>query len=183
MRGQVILVDTEDREQGAAEKMLAHEQGLLHRAFSVLLYREREGAIEFLLQQRHANKYHTGGLWTNTCCSHPQPGETTAAAAEARLREETGIKTALLPIGQFRYFASFANGLIEHELDHVFIGCWDEMPTAYDPEEIDAMAWITFKSLRQALADFPERYTPWLVKVLELTEAHLKATPPLPQDE
>ena len=170
MRSQVVLVNVEDEVIGEAEKLAAHEQGLLHRAFSVQLYRHREGQIELLLQQRNANKYHTGGLWTNTCCSHPQPGEDTASAAQSRLKEETGIETALTPIGQFRYCAHFANGLIEHELDHVFLGEWQDLPAAFDRDEISAMKWMRFKALEKSLDDEPYLYTPWLAKVLGLAK-------------
>lgn len=167
----VVLVTPQDEVIGEEEKLVAHQKGLLHRAFSVLLYREPEGQIEVLLQQRHANKYHTGGLWTNTCCSHPHPDEDTAIAARRRLMEETGIDTPLTPVGQFRYYASFANGLIEHELDHVFIGEWDTLPTAFDPEEIEAMKWVSLTSLQKDLEDYPYRYTPWLSQVIKLLDS------------
>ena len=119
MQEQVILVDQQDREIGVAEKLEAHRKGKLHRAFSVFLFNAKD---EMLLQQRAAEKYHSGGLWTNTCCSHPRPGEPTEAAARRRLREEMGISCNLNKAFDFIYRAEFDNGLIEHELDHVFIG-------------------------------------------------------------
>ncbi len=171
----VILVTSHDEVIGQEGKLAAHQQGLLHRAFSVLLHREHAGQTQVLLQQRHASKYHTGGLWTNTCCSHPRPDEDTAIAARRRLMEETGIDTSLTAIGQFRYYASFGNGLIEHELDHVFIGQWDEQPTAFDPEEIEIMKWVSLRSLHKDLDDHPYRYTPWLSQVLKIALPHFKA--------
>lgn len=173
----VILVTPDDEVIGHEGKLAVHRQGLLHRAFSVLLYRERAGQIEALLQQRHARKYHTGGLWTNTCCSHPHLDEDTAIAARRRLMEETGIDTPLNAIGQFRYYASFVNGLIEHELDHVFIGQWDELPTTFDPEEIEVMKWVSLTSLQKDLEDHPYRYTPWLSQVLKLSLPYFQIEP------
>ena len=117
---QVQLVDLFDRPCGSAEKLAAHRQPLLHRAFSVFLYHEDA----LLLQQRAWQKYHCGGLWANTCCSHPQPGEALPAAAHRRLREELAIDCPLTEIGSFVYYHPFANGLYEYEYDHIFVGSW-----------------------------------------------------------
>src|SRR5689334_15327319 len=119
---QVILVDENDNPIGSAEKLAAHEQGgQRHRAFSVFIFRKRD-ELEVLLQQRASHKYHCPDLWTNTCCSHPQPGETITQAGERRLQEEMGIATPLTWVGKFHYIAHFDNGLSENEIDHVLVG-------------------------------------------------------------
>src|SRR5215203_6397334 len=118
----VILVNEKDEEIGTMEKMEAHRKALLHRAFSVFIF---NGRGEMLLQRRALKKYHSGGLWTNACCSHPRPGEVTADAAARRLREELGFVTTLNPAFQFVYRATFDNGLTEYEFDHVFLGKYD----------------------------------------------------------
>jgi isopentenyl-diphosphate delta-isomerase len=118
---QVILVNEQDQPVGACEKMSAHEQGLLHRAFSVFIFNSRG---RLLLQQRSKGKYHSGGLWTNTCCSHPRPGETTEDAAYRRLQEEMGFQTELFHAFTFTYRAELDKELVEHEIDHVFTGIY-----------------------------------------------------------
>ncbi len=128
----VILVDSADNAPGTMEKMEAHRQGALHRAFSIFLFNSRG---QLLLQQRAMEKYHSGGLWTNTCCGHPRPGEETLEAGKRRLIEETGIATELDALFSFVYRHEFANGLAEYEYDHVLIGFSDEAPQP-DPEEI-----------------------------------------------
>src|SRR5437868_2002286 len=116
---EVILVNKRDEPTGSMEKLAAHQQGLLHRAFSIFIFNDNG---ELLLQQRAIDKYHSGGLWTNTCCSHPQPGEETIVAAQRRLKEEMGFTTSIKKVFDFVYKAEFGNGLIEHEFDHVFAG-------------------------------------------------------------
>src|SRR5258705_9255778 len=119
MKEEVILVNENDEQVGVMEKMEAHQKGLLHRAFSVFIFNEKG---QMLLQQRAATKYHSGGKWSNACCSHPRPGEELEAAAKRRLREELGIGTTLKKIFEFSYKVEFENGLTENELDHVFAG-------------------------------------------------------------
>src|ERR1700743_3243063 len=121
---QVVLVDESDKEIGVMEKMEAHEKALLHRAFSVFIF---DASGRMLLQRRALAKYHSGGLWTNACCSHPRPGETVQAAAERRLVEELGFSTPLCKAFEFIYRADFANGLTEYEFDHVFAGAFEGM--------------------------------------------------------
>ncbi|MBI2283517.1 MAG: isopentenyl-diphosphate Delta-isomerase [Bacteroidetes bacterium] len=154
---QVILVDKQDVLTGTMEKMEAHKKALLHRAFSVFIFNERE---EMLLQQRAFEKYHSGGLWTNSCCSHPRPGEDTQAAATRRLREEMGFETPLKKIFDFVYKADFANGLTEYEFDHVFVGHYDGniLP---DSKEVHDFAFMSMPDIEAALQKDPERFTAW----------------------
>ena len=119
---EVVLVDEQDKPVGVMEKMQAHREGKLHRAFSVFIFNDKG---EMLLQQRAFNKYHSAGLWTNACCSHPKPNETTETAAARRLNEELGFKTSLEKLFDFTYKASFENGLTEYEFDHVFSGIYN----------------------------------------------------------
>lgn len=158
----VILVDAEDREVGTATKMEAHERGELHRAFSVFGVNSRG---EILLQRRAFTKYHGGGLWSNSCCGHPRPGESTDDAARRRLREEMDVESPLERIFSFRYRAEMAGGLIEHEIDHVFVGRVDEDPRP-DPAEVEAWRWLHAAQIRSELRDRPEAYTPWFERAL-----------------
>ena len=167
----VILVNPADQVVGEMEKLAAHEQGLLHRAFSVFIFRDTDQGRELLLQQRANGKYHSGGLWTNTCCSHPQPGETTLAAGERRLMEEVGIRAQLSEVGSFIYKAAFDNGLSEHELDHVLIGEYDGALDLINPEEIQAIKWIKIDQLQQGLVDNPQNYTAWFAQALAIAVA------------
>lgn len=166
---QVILVDLNDTVQGVAEKMQAHREGLCHRAFSVFVYRYHT-EFEVLLQKRAKEKYHSGGLWTNTCCSHPRPDEETKGAAERRLFEEMGLKIPLHAIGQFHYIAHFDNQLMENEVDHVFVGEWVEQPLQPNPLEVEDFRWMTIPDLKKAIADQPTHFTPWLSQALQFVE-------------
>lgn len=170
----VILVDLDDRELGLAEKLAAHEQNLLHRAFSVFIFREKSGQLELLLQQRAFGKYHCPGLWTNTCCSHPRQGEDIIEAGKRRLQEEMGFSVELKRLGQFHYNAHFSNGLSENELDHVLLGF---VPADFDfevnPEEVHASRWITVELLELELKQQPERFTPWLSLALPMIKKAL----------
>ena len=154
----VILVDEEDVELGTMEKWQAHVEGRLHRAFSVFVFRP-DGAL--LLQRRAKTKYHTGGLWSNTCCSHPRPGEAIDAAAHRRLREEMGFDCPLSPVWAFVYRAAVGNGLLEHEYDHVFFGTADAAPSP-DANEVDDVRWMFLADLWVELQRAPASFTPWL---------------------
>ncbi|MHC5112268.1 MAG: isopentenyl-diphosphate Delta-isomerase [Planctomycetota bacterium] len=161
---EVILVDEEDRQIGVSEKLAAHRDGgRLHRAFSVFVF-NREGRL--LLQRRAATKYHFGGLWTNSCCGHPRPGETTAGAAARRMQEELGFTAAVQPLFTHAYQAKDASsGLTENEIDHVMRSEY-EGPVTPDPAEIDAFAW---RFPREILADVesnPAAYTPWFREIM-----------------
>ncbi len=163
MQEQVILVDRDDREVGTEEKLRAHVQAKLHRAFSVFII-GRDGA--FMLQQRARTKYHSGGLWSNTCCGHPRPGETTEQAARRRLREEMGFDCDLEPVAALQYRLSLACGLVEHEYDHVFLERYAGEP-APNPEEVEAWRWARPDSVLADRAARPHVYTGWFGPALD----------------
>lgn len=166
---QVILVNANDRRIGIAEKIVAHQYAMLHRAFSVLIFRRHGGKLQTLLQQRSKHKYYGGGLWTNACCSHPRPGEINLIkAARERLKEEMGITAKLEKKGVFHYVASFDNGLFENEIDHVFIGMYDGKPIQFNPKEVDDYQWVDIASLKDDLNISPQKYSPWLNQALTL---------------
>ncbi|MBV9989100.1 MAG: isopentenyl-diphosphate Delta-isomerase [Chitinophagaceae bacterium] len=154
---QVILVDEQDKVTGAMEKMEAHEKAALHRAFSVFIFNKRG---ELLMQQRAPGKYHSGGLWTNSCCSHPRPDEDTLEAASRRLKEEMGFETHLTKAFDFIYRAEFDNGLTEHEFDHVFTGLYDG-PVKPDPKEVCGYNWVSLGEIAADLEAHPASYTAW----------------------
>lgn len=167
-REQVIVVDASDVEVGAAPKLDAHVEGLLHRAFSIFLFNARG---EILLQRRADRKYHTPGLWTNTCCGHPRPGEVTAEAARRRLREEMGIDCELSPLFAFTYRAHLGSGLSEHEIDHVFVGRYDGSPRP-DPREASAWRWIDPLEAQREMEEDPAGFTPWFAPALQGLLSH-----------
>jgi len=163
---QVILVDKKDREIGIEEKLKAHQNGgKLHRCFSILVFNSKG---ELLLQQRASTKYHCGGLWTNTCCSHPSPGESTEKAAHRRLTEEMGFDTELKEIFSFIYKADFDNGLTENEFDHVFTGTYEGKVTP-NPEEVGDYKWVGIRELKRDVKKNPSKYTKWFKIILERT--------------
>ncbi len=153
----VILIDNSDHPIGVMSKMEAHRKGLLHRAFSVFIF-NNEGRL--MMQRRASGKYHSGGLWTNTVCSHPRPGEETIEAAERRLQEEMGFATELREIFHFIYKAELDRGLTEHELDHVFIGKFDGEPQL-NPKEADAYEYMYLSEIKEDIKKNPEKYTAW----------------------
>ena len=154
---QLILVDEQDNPIGTCEKMEAHRQGLLHRAFSVFIF-DAQGRM--LLQQRALSKYHSGGLWTNACCSHPFPKEDNLAAASRRLQEELGFTTSLRKVFDFYYKAEFDNGLTEHEFDHVFVGQY-EGALEVNPQEVMDYCFLSLDEIENQLTTRPDRYTEW----------------------
>jgi isopentenyl-diphosphate delta-isomerase len=157
MEQQVILVNEKDMETGVAGKMQAHQSGLLHRAFSIFVFNTKG---EMLLQQRALNKYHSGGLWTNACCSHPNPGEDVKLAALRRLKEEMGFETALEKVFDFVYKAEVENGLTEHEFDHVFTGEYDGM-IEFSREEVMDCCYKSMKEISGSLQNQPQQFTAW----------------------
>ncbi|MCK4800281.1 isopentenyl-diphosphate Delta-isomerase [Candidatus Parcubacteria bacterium] len=157
MSEEIILVDKNDQEIGTEEKMKVHQDGKLHRAFSIFVFNSRN---EMLLQKRAEAKYHCGGLWTNTCCSHPRKGESLEKATHRRLQEEMGFDCELKEIDSFIYKAEFDNGLTEHEYDHIFTGKFDGKPNL-NPEEADDYKWIDLNSLKKEIKKNPENFTVW----------------------
>lgn len=160
---EVILVDENDCPIGTMDKMEAHEKALLHRAISVFIVNSND---EWLLQQRTLDKYHSKGLWTNTCCSHPFPEETSAEAANRRLMEEMGMETRLKEIFSFKYIQKLENNLTEHEYDHVFVGVSDLLPQPH-PDEVMDFKYVSYESLKQDLKLHPEEYTAWFKLIFE----------------
>ena len=154
---QVILVDVNDTQIGVMEKMEAHQMGLLHRAFSVFIFNSKG---EMLLQQRAISKYHSGGLWTNACCSHPFPEEATIQAAQRRLKEELGFENPIEKVGDFVYKADFDNGLTEHEFDHIFAGEY-EGKINFNKAEVMDICYKDLQEISHSLQTHPQKYTPW----------------------
>ena len=154
----VTLVDRDDNVVGAEDKIRAHREGKLHRAFSVFVFDEGR---RLLIQRRATGKYHSGGLWSNTCCGHPRPGESADGAAERRLTEEMGFVCDLRPAFRTIYEMNVADSMIEHELNQVFIGWFNGSPSP-DTREVEACRWMDLAQLRDSIDASPERYTPWL---------------------
>jgi isopentenyl-diphosphate delta-isomerase len=153
----VILVDKNDNELGTMEKQEAHVKGLLHRAFSVFIFNDKN---ELLLQRRAVKKYHSGGLWTNTCCSHPRQNEKTEDAAKRRLLEEMGMRSTLKKQFDFVYKAKLDNNLYEHEFDHVFFGFTNDLPII-NPEEVEEYTYKTLEDIGNEMKTTPDKYTEW----------------------
>lgn len=166
----LVLVDDQDNPTGYMEKMEVHRKALLHRAFSVFLFNSNG---EMLLQRRAMKKYHSGGLWTNTCCSHPYPGETPAEAGRRRMQEELGFETAVRPVFSFIYKAALDNELTEHELDHVLIGEYDG-PVHPNEEEVGDYCYKSMDDLRSSLNTHPQLYTAWFQIAFPMLEAYLE---------
>ncbi|UJH92416.1 isopentenyl-diphosphate Delta-isomerase [Antarcticibacterium sp. 1MA-6-2] len=153
----VILVNEKDEQVGLMPKMEAHEKGLLHRAFSVFIFNNRN---ELMLQQRAYSKYHSPGLWTNTCCSHQREGESNIEAGKRRLEEEMGFSTDLQDTTSFIYKAPFDNGLTEHEFDHILVGKFNEEPKL-NPEEAADYKWLSLEEVKKDMKENPQIYTEW----------------------
>ena len=168
MQEKVILVNAQDKKMGEAEKIEAHKKGLLHRAFSIFIGRNEKEKTELLLQKRSRDKYHSGGLWTNTCCGHPRPDENIHDAAQRRLKEEMGFCVDLKEISCFHYSAYFKNGLIENEIDHIFVGLVNNQIVEFNSAEIEEINWMSWDDLEKDLVNYPERYSAWLPKALTL---------------
>jgi isopentenyl-diphosphate delta-isomerase len=163
MEENVILVDDNDNEIGLMAKTEAHKKALLHRAISVFIF---NSAGEWLLQRRAFNKYHSGGLWTNACCTHPLPNENNIDAANRRLKEEMGMHGSLKELFSFTYKETLDNELTEHELDHVFVGTTDLMPTI-NTDEVAEYKYISYDDLIRDIQKNPNNYTVWFKKIIE----------------
>jgi isopentenyl-diphosphate delta-isomerase len=153
----VILVSEADDQLGLMEKMEAHKKGVLHRAFSVFIFNK---SGQLLLQQRALGKYHSPGLWTNTCCSHQREGESNVEAGKRRLKEEMGFNCDLKEVFWFIYKADFDNGLTEHELDHVMVGYYNQDPVVNE-QEVASFKWMSLKDVKDDISGNPGRYTEW----------------------
>ncbi|MFA0086735.1 isopentenyl-diphosphate delta-isomerase [Vibrio sp. 10N.286.49.C2] len=171
----VVIVDRLGNQIGVEEKLNTHRLGLRHLAFSVMLYRKTANGFEYLLQKRALNKYHSAGLWTNTCCSHPRPEESIIAASTRRLVEEMGIDATLEleDIGHISYCAKFSNGLTENELDHVVIAHIDDVATKLNPDEASQCQWWSESQVDAHLANQRSDFTAWFPLVFEKIKRHL----------
>ncbi len=166
----VVLVDANDNDIGTMEKMEAHEKAVLHRAFSIFIFNTKG---EMLIHQRAFSKYHTPGLWTNACCSHPRLGETLQQATSRRLREEMGMEADIQKIFDFVYKADVGQGLIEHEFDHVFVGTTDVLPNI-NREEVETYSYIKMDDLRNDINMHPEKYTVWFKIAFDRVEEYFQ---------
>lgn len=162
----VVLVDAYDNEVGTMEKMEAHEKGILHRAFSVFVFNSND---ELLIHRRALEKYHSGGLWTNTCCSHPRPGEELSSAAHRRLVEEMGFDCELHHAFSFIYHAELDKGLAEHELDHVFVGVFNGEPNI-NKDEVCEWRYVGLTELSEEMQNHPEIFTEWFKIALPIVK-------------
>lgn len=165
----VILVDSNDQFLGVAEKIHAHQHGLLHRAFSIFIYNDKR---QVLLQQRSPEKYHCGGLWTNTCCSHSVLNEDILISANKRLKFEMNMASNLAFVDKFLYRADLGSGMTEHEIDHVFVGLYQGGDICPNPSEAISFRWVDIGSLRKEIITTPHMFTPWLGKALEVATRH-----------
>ncbi len=169
-KNKVIIVNSKDEWMGTMDKMEAHKTGTLHRAFSVFILNSKN---ELLLQKRAADKYHSGGLWSNTCCSHPYPGESTKSAATRRLKEELGFDAELDQIYTQEYSSAMDNGLIENEYDHIYLGYSDITDFNLNPVEVSEIMYISIDKLLQWMKDEPKSFTAWLHIVMPKFLQHI----------
>ncbi len=168
----VILVNEKDEQIGLMPKLEAHEKAVLHRAFSVFVFNDNN---ELMLQQRALSKYHSPGLWTNTCCSHQRDGESNLQAGKRRLQEEMGFVTELEEKTSFIYKAPFDNGLTEHELDHIMVGHYNDAPVI-NREEVESWKWMPLESVKLDIATNPEEYTAWFKIIFEKFYKYINIT-------
>jgi isopentenyl-diphosphate delta-isomerase len=173
MKEEVILINEANEVIGQMEKMEAHQKGLLHRAFSVFLFNEKG---EWLLQKRANTKYHSSGLWTNSCCGHPRPGEDIVSAAQRRLNEELGIQASLQVQFEFQYQTNFDNLLTENEWDYVLLGKTEATPLS-NPDEVDDWKWISPEAVQEQIQLNPEQFTYWFKHIVNHYLKQLIITP------
>lgn len=166
----VILVNEKDEQIGLMEKIEAHEKALLHRAFSVFVFNDKQ---ELMIQQRALSKYHSPGLWTNTCCSHQREGESNIEAGKRRLQEEMGFSTDLKDTISFIYKAPFDNGLTEHEFDHILVGNFEGNPDL-NPDEVAAWKWVSLEDLKVDMKKNPHIYTEWFKIIFDKYYSHIQ---------
>ena len=168
----VIIVDPNNKQLGVYDKIRAHQEGLLHRAFSIFIFNHKN---ETLLQKRALQKYHSGGLWGNTVCSHPKPDEDILKSIERRMIEEVGFSTNVSEVFSFIYKSEYENNMTEHEFDHVFVGSYDKNPNL-NPSEASDYRWVNIDYLKSDLLKSPEKYTSWLKIIFENEEYLEKIT-------
>lgn len=166
----VILVNDKDEQIGLMEKIEAHEKALLHRAFSVFVFNDKN---ELMIQQRALEKYHSPGLWTNTCCSHQREGESNIDAGKRRLQEEMGFSTDLKETISFIYRAPFDNGLTEHEYDYILVGTFNEEPNP-NPDEVADWQWMSLEAIEKDMEEHPEIYTEWFKIIFDKYYKHIQ---------
>jgi len=171
---EVILVDKFDQIMATAEKIHAHKQGLLHRAFSIFIV---NSSGEILMQKRASSKYHCAGLWTNSCCSHAQHNQDILHTASDRLEHEMGIKSYLSHAGSFVYKEKLENGLYEHELDHVFVGTNYTTVSKPNPNEVSEIKWMGIEEIKNSFKNVPNDFTPWLMPALNIAIKYLHSQP------
>lgn len=162
----IILVDSNDREIGLETKENVHSLGLLHRAYSIFIFRKREGVLEILLQQRAMDKYHSAGLWSNTCCSHPEQNLEMEEHAQNRLEYEMGLTASLTRCGKFHYCANLPNGLIENEIDHIFVSFKNIDNIEFNKEEVLQVRWVPVVKTIANAQENPKNYSVWFLKGL-----------------
>lgn len=167
----VILVNEVDKKIGLMPKQEAHEKALLHRAFSVFIFNDKK---ELMLQQRAFDKYHSPGLWTNTCCSHQRDGESNIEAGKRRLNEEMGFESELKETISFIYKAPFDNGLTEHEFDHILIGFYNDTPNL-NPDEVANWKWMPVEDIKKDISKNPDSYTAWFKIIFDKFYPHLQS--------
>jgi isopentenyl-diphosphate delta-isomerase len=167
----VIIVNEKDEWLGTMEKIKAHKEGVLHRALSIFVLNDKQ---ELLLQQRAENKYHSGGLWSNTCCSHPAPGESTEAAAHRRLKEEMGFDCPLEQIFTFRYNSNVSDGLIENEIDHIYFGYYNDA-IYVSQQEVSAYKFLSLEKIQEWIKAEPQLFTKWFHLAFSKFMEHLTA--------
>lgn len=174
----VPLVDLNGNITGYADKMAAHIRGDLHLAFSVMIVRHHNDSVEYLLQRRAMHKYHSGGLWANTCCSHPLPNENINAAARRRVSEELGIQSplALLKVGQIRYKHHLDNNLIEHEFDHILVSEVTTLQWHSNPDEVMEARWWKEAEIVSQLRSDPDIFTAWFAQIFSVTRTSMNAS-------
>jgi isopentenyl-diphosphate delta-isomerase len=166
----VILVNEKDEQIGLMEKIEAHEKALLHRAFSVFVFNDKN---ELMIQQRALSKYHSPGLWTNTCCSHQREGESNIEAGKRRLQEEMGFSTDLKDTISFIYKAPFDNGLTEHEFDHILVGYFEGEPNL-NPDEVAEWKWMSLEAIEEDMQANPSIYTEWFKIIFDKYYSHIQ---------
>ena len=170
----LILVDSEDTVIGEMEKMHVHEKGFLHRAFSIFIFRHTVSGLELLMQRRAFNKYHSSGLWANSCCGHPRPGEITKNAAIRRLGEELGLVIDLEKIGNLLYKKQVTNNLIEHEYDHIYIGFWQGEKIFPHPNEVYEIGWWSIKEIQNRLISNEQLFAAWFIDAFNIVIKSIK---------